>query len=114
MVGADSLLTMKDYAKQFYSSRAWKNCRKAYAKSVGGLCEICLADGLIVAGEIVHHKKHINPNNVHDPEILLNWDNLQLVCRECHAKIHEADIHKNKPKRYRVDEFGRVTVQEQK
>lgn len=96
---------MKDYATQFYKSRTWRKTREAYAKSKGGLCERCLAKGLYNAGEIVHHKKHISPDNITDPNILLNWDNLELVCRECHAQEHIAI-----KKRYTIDEAGRVTA----
>lgn len=96
---------MKDFATTFYTSRAWANTRAAYRKSVGGLCERCLANGLIVPGEIVHHKVHITPQNIYDPSITLSFDNLELVCRECHAIEHGA--HR---KRYKVDEFGRVTA----
>lgn len=94
---------MKDYAKAFYFSPAWINTRRAYKKSVGGLCERCLAKGLYIPGDIVHHKIHITPDNINDTDITLNWNNLELVCRDCHA-----DIHRKIEKRYRVDEFGKV------
>lgn len=94
---------MKDFAKSFYTSRAWKNCRRAYAASVGGLCEDCKAKGLITPGEIVHHKTELTPENINRPEITLDWENLRLVCRECHAKAHGA-----RERRYVVDELGRV------
>lgn len=95
---------MKAYAERFYSSLAWQNTRKAYTSSVGGLCERCLKKGIYQAGEIVHHIKHITPDNINDPNITLNWDNLQLVCRECHAQIHEHDSRR----RYAVDDLGHV------
>lgn len=94
----------KDYARKFYSSAAWKNCRTSYAKKVGGLCERCKAKGLIVPGEIVHHKIHLSPENLSDPNIALAHDNLELVCRECHSEVHEMN-----KRRYKVDEYGRVT-----
>lgn len=97
---------MKEYAKGFYKSKAWKDCRAAYAKSVGGLCEVCLKDGIYRAGEIVHHKEHINPDNINDPRIILDWNNLQLVCRDCHAELHP----KHRGRRYKLDELGRVIV----
>lgn len=96
---------MKDYARTFYSSKAWKDCRREYRKSVGGLCERCLARGLIVPGEIVHHKVHLSPANITDPSVALSWDNLELVCRECHEAIHNERV-----KRYKVDEMGRVLI----
>ena len=94
---------MKKYAEQFYSSTAWKECREAYKKSVGGLCEICLTKGIYRAGVIVHHKEHISPENIKDPAILLSWNNLQLLCRECHAAQHD-----RRKRRYKLDDMGRV------
>lgn len=96
---------MKDYAKTFYSSKAWKECREAYKKSKGRLCERCLAKGLIVPAEIVHHKIYIGPENIGDPRVTLNWDNLEALCRDCHA-----DEHAGRVRRFKVDELGRVTV----
>jgi len=89
--------------KQFYSSKQWQDCRNAYARSRRNLCEICLENGLLKYGEIVHHKVHLSDENFSDPSVALDWNNLQLLCRDCHAKQHSG-------KRYKVDEFGRVTI----
>jgi 5-methylcytosine-specific restriction endonuclease McrA len=94
---------MKAYARDFYNSTAWKKCRAAYTKKVGGLCEICLSRGEYRPGEIVHHKVPITPENINDPTVVLSWDNLQLVCRECHAAEHE-----KRKRRYTIDALGRV------
>ena len=99
----------KAFARTFYDSPAWKRTRRAYASSVGGLCERCLRSGRYTAGVIVHHKKPLTPENIQDPHVALDWSNLELVCRDCHAEIHDAEINKRAPKRYTVDEFGRVT-----
>lgn len=93
---------MQDFARAFYSSKAWQHCRAAYASSVHNLCERCLKEGRYTAGEIVHHKIRIDPLNIHDPTVTLNFDNLELLCRDCHAKEH------GKKKRYTIDELGRV------
>lgn len=92
----------KKFAETFYKSKAWQRAREAYAKSVGYLCEVCLSQGIYTPGEIVHHKREITPDNIDNPEITLAWSNLQLVCRDCHAKAH------GKKKRYKVDDYGRV------
>lgn len=94
---------MQDYAKQFYSSKAWKETRRAYTQFKGGLCERCLAKGIYRAGDLVHHKTHITPANINDPNITLSFDNLQLVCRDCHAAIHD-----KKKRRYKFDDMGRL------
>ena len=93
-------------ANDFYRSRAWRNLRKAYYKQAGGLCEVCYSKGLVVPGEIVHHKIHLNADNINDPRISLNADNLQLVCRKCHAEMHP----ELGTKRYSVDEYGNITA----
>lgn len=94
---------MRDFAARLYKSKAWQRTSKAYAQSVGGLCEHCLKQGVYKAGEIVHHKIHLSPENINDPSITLSWDNLELVCRTCHGRLHDT-----KPKRYSLDELGRV------
>ena len=93
---------MKDYAKAFYKSAAWKKTRDAFLKSKGGLCERCYKKGRFTPGVIVHHKIHLTPENINVPEITLNWDNLELLCRDCHAAEHGTE------KRYKIDELGRV------
>lgn len=89
---------------EFYNSSAWKKCRAAYRKKAGGLCEECLSKGIISAGVEVHHIKHLTEQNVNDPKIALNFDNLKLLCKECHENEHR------RKKRFKVDEHGRVTA----
>ena len=90
---------MKEYAKQFYRSQAWRRTRAAYAKSVNGLCERCKQ-----AGDIVHHKIYITQKNINNPDIVLNWNNLELLCQDCHNKEHMSALEK----RYRVDKNGNI------
>ena len=93
---------MREFAAAFYKSKAWKDCRAAYIRRVGGLCERCLERGVYRAGEIVHHKVYITPETVGDPSVLLSFGNLELLCRECHGEEHG-----RLKKRYRFDEDGR-------
>ena len=97
-------------SREFYSSRAWKDARRNYKQSVGGLCEECLKKGIITPAEIVHHKTPLTDENVCDLEISLGWGNLQALCRECHAKAHEDIYRQRTGKRYRIDEQGRVII----
>ena len=106
----------KDFAKAFYKTKQWKNCRAAYMASVGGLCERCYRNGLIVPGTMVHHKIHLTPDNIKDPMIALNWNNLELLCRDCHNDEHIADVRtgtratRKNSMRYRIDDFGHVLI----
>lgn len=88
-------------ALPFYSTVAWQNCRKAYAASQAHLCERCYSRGIIRRGEIVHHIQPLNSQNIHDPAVTLNYDNLMLVCRQCHGEIHAK-------KRFRVGKDGKI------
>ena len=99
----------KEFTNGFYKTAAWKDCRQAYGRSVGWLCEDCLARGIYRPGQIVHHMIELDPTNITNPEILLSFDNLRLVCRDCHAEQHKKN---NKGRRYVVDENGAVIVTE--
>ena len=94
---------MREFAESFYKSKTWQDCRAAYGKSVGWLCERCLAAGRYVPGEIVHHKIHLTPDNINNPTVTLDWSNLELVCRDCHAQEHA-----RLKRRYIIDSAGRV------
>lgn len=81
----------REFAKGFYNSKAWKKCREGYIakrKSIdGGLCETCHRR----MGYIVHHKTELTPENINDPEIALNFDNLKYDCQVCHNKENPID-----------------------
>ena len=91
--------------RAFYKSRAWQRCRSAYITKVGGLCERCLARGYYVPGDIVHHKEYIDLDNITDPSVLLSFDNLEYLCRDCHNKEHFGER-----KRYVVNADGSVVA----
>lgn len=96
---------MREFAKSFYQSRAWQETRRAYAKSVGMLCENCLAGGIYTPGKVVHHVVHLTPENIHNAAITLNWQNLKFVCQDCHAKEHRTES----TDRYCFDEDGNIS-----
>ena len=101
---------MKEYAKEFYKGTAWKKCRETYLKSVGGLCELCLKQGVIKPAEEVHHIKHIDEKTVNDPNVTLAHSNLIALCREHHRQQHS---NRAKHTRYTIDEYGHVTPKPQ-
>ena len=76
----------KEYAKDFYYSTKWKKCRRGFMSSKHYICERCGRPA-----KIVHHKIHITPMNINDPEITLNWNNLQALCHECHNIVHGSE-----------------------
>lgn len=76
------------FARKFYNSKEWLSCRDAYKLSVDGLCERCLAKDIYEPGIEVHHQTYLSPDNINDPFITLNWDNLELLCQSCHSIEH--------------------------
>lgn len=74
----------KPWAKEFLHSKPWLSCRAGYiAERVridGGMCEVCHEK----PGYIVHHKILLTPENIRDPEIALNWEQLSYECKDCH------------------------------
>ena len=83
----------------FYQSVRWKKCRKAFILSRFGICERCGKPG-----SYVHHKHYITISNVDDDNITLNWDNLELLCHECHNQEHFENIN------YYFDEHGNLVA----
>jgi len=73
----------QDYAKSFYRSKQWQDCRGGFMQSKYFICERC--GGLAV---LAHHKTHITPGNINDPNVTLSWDNLMALCNECHQIVH--------------------------
>ena len=101
----------KQYAEWFYKSDAWKKARAAFIKASGGYCERCMKE--FRAGTrsledvqpitIVHHRKHITPDNINDPRVTLSFENLEGICDDHHNKEHKA-----KKTRYSFDKDGRL------
>lgn len=95
----------REFAGNFYKRQEWKNCRAAYISSVGGLCERCLSNGLYNPAKIVHHKIYLNEDNIKEPSITLNWDNLEALCQDCHNNEH---LKSQAKRRYIIDADGIV------
>ena len=90
------------FAAGFYVSWEWQQCRAAYIKA-HPLCERCAAKGLVSPAEQVHHKIRLTPENLRKPEITLNPENLEALCKECHRQEHRGT-------RWRCDEMGHVEI----
>jgi len=82
--------------EEFYRSTPWKTCRLAFIRSKLGICEICGCSieytdekGIKHNGKraIVHHRIPISDENMNDIDITLNFDNLELLCLDCHNSL---------------------------
>ena len=95
---------MKKYAETFYKSRQWQQVRDLAVQRAGGLCERCAKEGKLTPAAVVHHVIPITPENISDPKITMNLDNLMALCVDCHAAMH----HEKARARFIVDSAGRI------
>lgn len=106
--------------KKVYKSKLWKKTRIAYAQSKYCLCEKC-GHPVYISGAtdyvpkekrtkgIVHHKTYLTDINYTDDNIAYNWDNLELLCIDCHNKEHFST--ESLRDGYKFDEYGNLTKQ---
>ena len=103
----------QDWAVHFYRSVQWRANRKRYMEKPldspwgiipPGMCERCYSEGKLVPAKVVHHKTHLNPNNIDDPHVTLSFDNFMRLCQDCHAFVHGG----TEPIRCSFDEYGNV------
>ena len=105
----------QEFARAFYDSPAWRSTRSAYRSFRRGLCEDCLARGIITPGSEVHHVEPLTPENITNPKIALSFDNLALLCHDCHTARHATLDKRHKAgrkravRRYFVASDGSVT-----
>lgn len=98
------MIKIKEYAEKFYKSQKWIKCREAFIKSLPNkLCNRCHK----IPGKIVHHKEHITPDNINNPYITLNFNNLEYLCQDCHNKEHNGNEEITK-KDVKFDENGNL------
>ena len=95
----------RDFAKSFYNSKAWEQVRQSVLMRDCFLCTKCGRPA-----EEVHHKKHLTPDNIDDPSVSLNMDNLMSLCRECHFEEHRGEHAKGREQKeqseFTFDENG--------
>lgn len=79
----------QSWAMALYQSRRWRELRQALILERGLRCESC---GKLVAHPsqlIGDHIQELTPDNVNDPAVALNPDNVRLTCEDCHNKKHK-------------------------
>ena len=78
----------KDFSRHIYHTSEWERVRQAAWARDHGMCVECYTRGRVTPAELVHHINEITPENIDDPGVAYNLDNLECVCRECHSRLH--------------------------
>lgn len=86
---------MRKLRQQAYQNTRWRKERDTYM-SQHPLCEDCLEKGKVTAGTDCHHLVSPFKNGVINWSLLLDWNNLRSLCKECHGLRH-AEAQEKKP-----------------
>jgi len=76
----------RDFSRQFYNSKLWKDTREYILMRDKYLCVKCGKPA-----EEVHHIIHLTPQNITDKAVCVNPDNLISLCRDCHFDEHRGE-----------------------
>lgn len=77
----------RELRRKAYNTTAWRNLRLAHIKSEP-LCQRCLLRGIIRPADSVHHKVSPFRNGEVDWTLLLDPENLESICAQCHGEEH--------------------------
>lgn len=95
------------FSVAFYKSPEWQMVRQAALMRDRYLCAKCGRPA-----EEVHHKIHLTPNNIGDPKITMNLENLESLCKTCHFAEHRGECGKQRILEeqypYEFDENGQL------
>lgn len=88
--------------QSFYASQEWVNFRLNLIIERGNRCERC-KNTIGKSKDIIgHHVIELTPENVQDKMISLNPNRVELVCFDCHNKIHKRFGYNGEKKVYLV------------
>ena len=74
---------MNEWAEFFYKSHQWRRMKQYVLKRDREICQDCGGHATEV-----HHIIPLSPENIMDPSITLDENNLVSLCADCHRKRH--------------------------
>lgn len=89
----------REFSKPFYNSKEWEQVRAFVLIRDRYICQKCGRPA-----QEVHHKIHLSPENIYDPKVSLNPDNLISLCKDCHFNEHKKDKETGKRKKHGLSE----------
>lgn len=105
----------RELLNEFYHSKQWRKVREIALKRDNYLCCRCSKPG-----DHVHHKIRLSPENVNDPAIALNLNNLETLCHSCHDQEHAGEHGRGRmkqenlpPYEYEFDKNGYLVPKKQ-
>ena len=72
------------------NAKRWKQVKAIVWNRANGLCEECLANGIVTPGVDCHHIEPVEHGTAQEmAELCYNPANIRLLCVACHIKAHQ-------------------------
>lgn len=78
---------MRNLRQKAYQNTKWRKMRDTYMHE-HPICEECLKQGKVTPAEDIHHKRSPFQKGEVNWNLLLDYNNLEAVCKDCHGRIH--------------------------
>lgn len=78
---------MRNLRTKAYQNTEWRKMRDTYMHE-HPICEECLKKGKITPATDIHHIRSPFRNGEVNWTLLLDYNNLMSLCKECHGNIH--------------------------
>lgn len=78
---------MRKLRREAYNNSTWRKLRDTYMHQ-HPLCQDCLGKGKVTPAEDIHHDKSPFKNGEINYSLLLDYDNLVALCKDCHGTRH--------------------------
>lgn len=87
---------------------SWKWQQLRHRKFVNNpICEMCAKEGRVTATEEIHHVKPVESgrDETEMRRLAYDYNNLQSLCKACHARVHAREQPTNDNNRFFFEKF---------
>lgn len=100
---------MRKLRQTAYQSSQWRKLRETYIKQ-NPICEDCLSKGKVTPAVDIHHNNSPFKTGEINWHLLLDYDNLSALCKECHSLRHNKETGYKSPEEI-INELDRLLGQ---
>lgn len=81
---------MRELRRKAYNNTTWRKLRDLFLKE-HPICQDCVAKGKITPAVDIHHLRSPFKGGEVNYGLLLDYNNLAALCKECHAERHNKE-----------------------
>lgn len=97
---------MRKLRQTAYQNKHWRKLRDTYLKE-HPVCEECLKKGRVTPAQDVHHIKSPFKGGEINYNLLLDYHNLESLCKDCHGLLH-SQMQGHKPAEKIIEELDEL------